>query len=145
MCFKFKIFAMVSRKIFTDQAKFYRSSSHDSADMISQIILMGIGMFFQRLRRLVDDEKGVTVQVRWRALEGTEDSSEPVQRIYKCISQLFMKLLQKKHALKFDRQSSPCSMPPKEMSVMHVDQCAAFFYCSVVQPVRSINAAVAFS
>ena len=58
------------------------------------------GMDVQRLMRLIDSDEGLKVQVRWRGFSESDDTSEPLQKIYEDVPELLLKLLRRKNVPK---------------------------------------------
>lgn len=85
--------------------KFYHDPSLDTEAIMSHVISSETGMPVQRLMRLVDSDDGIMVQVRWRGLPESEDTLEPVQKVFEDVPQLLEKL--------FRRKNTPASLVSK--------------------------------
>lgn len=74
--------------------KYFRDSALDTEANMDHAIASETGMSVQRLMRLVDTEEGgLMLKIRGRRLPDSEDTLEPVSKIYEDVSQLLKKLL----------------------------------------------------
>lgn len=64
---------------------------------MAHVISSETGMPVQRLMRLVDTEDGLMVLVRWSGLPDSEDTLEPLKKVYEDVPGLLAKLLQRQH------------------------------------------------
>lgn len=76
--------------------KFYADNSLDTTAIISHVLASETGMPVSRLLQLVEDNGSLFVSVRWKGLSSTEDTVEPLQRVYEDVPQLLLKLLRRK-------------------------------------------------
>jgi len=77
--------------------KFYRDSALDTTAIMSHVLSSETGMPVARLMRLVDEPNGMQVLVRWKGLPISEDSLEPLERMYEDVPQMVLRLLQRKN------------------------------------------------
>jgi transposase InsO family protein len=78
--------------------KFYADSSLDQAAIMSHVLSSETGMPVSRLIGFVDEPSGLKVQVRWKGLPPTEDTFEPLERIYEDVPALLLKMMSRKNA-----------------------------------------------
>ena len=64
---------------------------------MSHVVSSETGMPVQRLMRLVQSDDGLMVQVRWKGLPASEDTLEPISKVYEDVPELFLKLLRRKN------------------------------------------------
>lgn len=76
--------------------KFYHDASLDCDAIMPHVLSSETGMEVQRLMRLFDSPSGLMVQVRWRGFPPTEDTSEPLQKIFEDVPALVLKFLNRK-------------------------------------------------
>jgi len=77
--------------------KFYHDHSLGTDVIMSHVLSSETGMPVSRLLRLIDDPNGLMVQVRWRGLPDSEDTLEPISRVYEDVPELFLKLIERKN------------------------------------------------
>lgn len=77
--------------------KFYADDSLDADAILSHVLASETGMLVSRLLRLVEQDDQLCVLVRWKGLEDTEDTLEPLQRVHEDVPQLLAKLLRRKN------------------------------------------------
>ena len=56
-----------------------------------------MGMSAARLMSLVDTEDGLKVIVRWKGLPNSEDTEEPLERVFEDVPQMLLRLLRRKN------------------------------------------------
>lgn len=78
--------------------KLHRDSSLSFEAIRSHVIKSETGMLVQRFMSLVDTDNGLVVRVCWRGSPKSEDTIEPVARVYEDLPKLFKKLLAGKNA-----------------------------------------------
>lgn len=76
--------------------KFYHDASLDTKAIMSHVVASETGMPVQRLMRLVESDDGLMVQVRWKGLPESEDTLEPIGKVYEDVPQLLLKMLRRK-------------------------------------------------
>ena len=86
-----------TKDIHGTRLKFYSDRSLDTRATMSHVLSSETGMPVARLMRLVDSPDGLLVQVRWRGLCDSEDTLEPIGRVYEDVPQLLWKLLRRKN------------------------------------------------
>ena len=64
------------------------------------VLLSETGIPVARLLRLEDKPEGLMVAVRWKGLTNSEDTLEPLDRVYKDVPQMLVRLLQRKYTPK---------------------------------------------
>lgn len=72
--------------------KFYSGTSLDEKSLIPHVLQLETGMQFQRLLRLVDTSKGLSVVICWRGFPASQDTQEPLQQVYADVPSLLLKL-----------------------------------------------------
>lgn len=77
--------------------KFYSDQSLDTTAILSHVLASETGMPVSRLLRLVEEDGKFFVIVRWKGLSASEDTIEPLQRVYEDVPQLLIKLLKRKN------------------------------------------------
>lgn len=76
--------------------KFYSDDSLDTTAILSHVLSSETGMPVSRLLRLVDQDGKLLVAVRWKGLGASEDTLEPLKRVYEDVPGLLVKLLRRK-------------------------------------------------
>lgn len=76
--------------------KFYTDESLDADAILSHVLASETGMPVSRLLRLIEQDNQLFVLVRWKGLENSEDTLEPLLRVYEDVPQLLVKLLRRK-------------------------------------------------
>ena len=82
--------------IHATRLKFYRDSSLNTEAIMLHVLSSESGMVVSRLMRLVESEDGLHVVVRWKGLPHSEDSMEPLGRIYEDVPQMVLRLTNRK-------------------------------------------------
>lgn len=77
---------------------------------MSRVLFSEIGMPVARLMTIDDAENGIKLQVRWKGLNSTDDTLEPIIHIYEDVPDLLLKLLQ--------RQNNPRTLAGKARPVL---------------------------
>ena len=77
--------------------KYYHDRSLDTEAILSHVISSETGMPVARLMKLVDTPDGLKVQVRWKGLSISEDTLEPLKRIYEDVPNMLERLLKRKN------------------------------------------------
>lgn len=77
--------------------KYYRDGSLDTTAILSHVLSSETGIPVARLMRLVDDPNGMKVLVRWKGLPNSEDSLEPLARVFEDVPQMVTRLLHRKN------------------------------------------------
>ena len=77
---------------------------------MSHVLSSETGMPVARLLRLDEVDDKVKVLVRWKELQPSEDTLEPIENVYEDVPTLFKKLL--------DRQSTPRTLANKERACL---------------------------
>lgn len=67
-------------------------------------------MQVQRLLRLQDTDTGLKVHIRWRGLPASENTTKPIQQVYKNVPSLLIKLI--------DRKATPKDLQTKARRVL---------------------------
>lgn len=73
--------------------KFYTDNTSDTTAILSHVLASETGMPVLRPLQLVEDNGNLCVSIRWKELSSTEDTLEPLHRVYKDVSKLLVKLL----------------------------------------------------
>lgn len=77
--------------------KFYSDSSLDEKAVLSHVLSSETGMPVSRLLRLQEDDNGrLHVVVRWKGFSSSDDTFEPIERVYEDVPKLLRKLLNRK-------------------------------------------------
>lgn len=79
--------------------KFYHDRFLNQEAIMSHVVSSEPGMPVPHLMRLVDTDDGMMVQVCWRGLRESEDTLEPLMKVFEDVPQLLKKLLRRKNAL----------------------------------------------
>lgn len=120
--------------------KFYLDDQMDTEAIIPHVLSSQTGMPVSRLMQLIDDLDGSKVLVRWKGLPTTEDSLEPINRVYQDVSKMFLRLLRRKNtppdlAAKVRRalglQTEDCN---QESNSVSLNNCTAMYSCPFVHP-----------
>lgn len=90
--------------------KFYRDRSLDIRVVMSDVISSETGMPVARLMRLLDTATGLKVLIRWKGLPNSEDSAEPLDRVFEDVPQMLVRLL--------DRKSTPPDLAEKARQIV---------------------------
>lgn len=90
--------------------KFYSDRSLNSAAILSHVLSSETGMPVARLMQLVDSPDGLKVQVRWKGLPNSEDTMEPLERVYEDVPQMLLRLL--------GRKNTPLGLANKARSII---------------------------
>ena len=77
--------------------KFYRDGSLNQEVILSHVLSSETGMPVARLLRLEDTEDGLHVVVRWKGLPDTEDTLEPIERVFEDVPEMVKRLLSRKN------------------------------------------------
>lgn len=77
--------------------KYYADNSLDTRVILSHVLASETGMPVSRLMKLVDDSGKLYIQVRWKGLSPSDDTLEPLKRVYEDVPQLVIKLLHRKN------------------------------------------------
>lgn len=78
--------------------EFYADDSLNTDAILSHFLPSETGIPVARLLRLFEQDNELFVLVRWKGLEDSEDTLEPLQRVEEDVPQLFPKLLRRKNA-----------------------------------------------
>ena len=76
--------------------KFYRDRSLDTRVVMSHVLSSETRMPVARLMRLIDIADGLKVLIRWKGLHNSEESAEPLVRVFEDVPQMFVRLLDRK-------------------------------------------------
>lgn len=77
--------------------KFYRDADLDTRAIMSHVLSSETGMPVARLMRLEEtDDRTLKVVVRWKGLPHSEDTLEPLHRVYEDVPRMLLRLLQRK-------------------------------------------------
>lgn len=82
--------------IHASRLKMFRDSAIDENAILSHVIHSETGMVVHRLMGLEETSSGLFVRIHWKGLSDSEDTLEPVSRVYEDVTELFKKLLQRK-------------------------------------------------
>ena len=77
--------------------KFYHDDSLNEEAILSHVVHSETGMVVHRLKKLVEVDGELMVQIRWRGLPDSEDTLEPIKQVYDDVPTLFEKLLSRKN------------------------------------------------
>ena len=77
--------------------KFYRDDAVDERVIMEHVLQSEIGMPVARLMGLEDSRNGLKVLVRWKGLDNSEDSLEPLQNVFEDVPTMVKRLLQRKN------------------------------------------------
>lgn len=77
--------------------KYYADDSLDTEAILSHVLASEMGMPVSSLLRLVEEDDQLFVLVRWKKLGDSEDTLEPLRRVFKDVPQLVIKLLLRKN------------------------------------------------
>lgn len=73
--------------------KFYADDSLDVGAILSHVVSFEAGIPVSRLLRLVEQDGKLLYMVHWKGLKTSEDTMEPLARVYEDVPQLLVKLL----------------------------------------------------
>lgn len=76
--------------------KFYSDDSLNREAIIPHVLQSKRGMQVARLMKFVDDPGGNKVHVRWKGLPDTEDTLQPIEKVYEDVLKMLTNLLQSK-------------------------------------------------
>lgn len=76
--------------------KFYSDDGLDEKEIMSHVLSSETGMPLSRLLRLVEQDGDLFVLVRWKGLSSSDDTPEPLSRVFEDVPALTRKLLQRK-------------------------------------------------
>ena len=82
--------------IHATRLKFYRDSSLNTEAIMTHVLSSESGMAVSRLMRLAESDDALHVVVRWKGLPHSEDSMEPLGRIYEDVPQMVLRLINRK-------------------------------------------------
>lgn len=77
--------------------KFYSDDALDTTALMSHVLSSETGMPVSRLLRLVQKDTELFVSVRWKGLSPSENTLEPLLRVYEDVPGLLVKLLRRKN------------------------------------------------
>ena len=77
--------------------KLYHDASLDTAVVMAHVLGSGTGRVVSRLLRIGEREDGLYIVVRWKGLSESEDTTEPVRRVYEDVPGLVLRLLNRKN------------------------------------------------
>lgn len=77
---------------------FYSDASLDTQVILSHVLSSETRMPVSRLLKLLDVDGKLFVNVRWKGLGKSEDTMEPLQRVYEDVPELLVILLRRKNA-----------------------------------------------
>lgn len=80
---------------------FHRDSAMNAEAIMSHVVSSETGMPVPRLIQLVDSDDWVMVQICWGGLPESEDTLEPVRKVNKDVSALFLKFLGRKNTAEY--------------------------------------------
>lgn len=86
--------------VHASRLKFYHDESLNVEAIMPHVLASETGMDVQRLMWLMETEDGIMVQVRWRGLSESDDTVEPLAKIYQDVPALVLKLFRRKNAPK---------------------------------------------
>ena len=78
--------------------KFYRDGSLNQKVILSHVLSSETGMPVARLLRLKDTEDGLHVVERWKGLPDTEDTLEPIERVFEDLPEMVKRVFAQKHS-----------------------------------------------
>ena len=82
--------------VHASRLKLFRDSEIDEVAIMSHVLQSETGMLVSRLMALEEHSDSLFVRIRWKGLENTEDTLEPIARVHEDVPQLFEKLLNRK-------------------------------------------------
>ena len=85
------------RDIHGSRLKFYRDASQDTEVIMSHVLSSETGMPVAHLLCLIESHDGLKVFVLWKGLPDSQDSSEPLERVYEDVPRILFRLLQRKN------------------------------------------------
>lgn len=71
-------------------AKFYRDSYLDQKAIMSHVLSSETGKHVARLLPLVEQDRSMFVVVRWKGLSASDDTPQPLARVYEDVPQLML-------------------------------------------------------
>ena len=97
--------------------KFHRYGLLNQEVILSHVLSSEMGMPVARMKRLVDTEDGLKVIVRWKGLPNSEDTEEPLERVFEDVPQMLLRLLRHKNtpAPLAEKARSPLSLRKRGM------------------------------
>ena len=90
--------------------KFYRNRSLETRLVMSHVLSYESGMPVARLMRLIDTADGFKVLIGWKGLPNSEDSAEPLVRVFEDVSQMLVRLV--------DRKTTPPDLAEKARQIL---------------------------
>ena len=94
--------------------KHYTDSSLDERAIIEHAIQSEHGMPVARLLKLVKNDSGIGVLVRWKGLSSSEDTVEPLQQVFEDVPALLQKLL--------TRQNTPSELASEARAELRLEK-----------------------
>ena len=83
--------------VHSSRLKFYRDGWLNHKVIFSHVLSSETGMPVARLVRLVDSEDRLKVIVHWKGLPNSEDTEEPLERVFEDVPQMLLRLLLRKN------------------------------------------------
>ena len=77
---------------------------------MSHVLSFETGMPVARLLRLVDEQDGMKVLIRWKGLSKSEAILEPLERVYKDVPAMLLRLL--------GRKTTPTALADKSRRIL---------------------------
>jgi len=100
----------LSEEVHGSRLKFYHDPSLDTEAVLSHVLSSETGMVVARLLRLEEHEDGLYVVVRWKGLPNSEDSVEPLEKVYEDVPRMLERLLA--------RKNTPSGLAAKARSIL---------------------------
>lgn len=96
--------------VHSTRLKFYSDESLDQEAILSHVLSSETGMPISRLLRLDEQDGKIFVAVRWKGLQKSDDTLEPIDRVYEDVPKLLIKLL--------DRANTPKPLRDKARAAL---------------------------
>jgi len=87
----------MTKDVHASRLKFYHDASLNTAVIMSHVLSSETGMPVARLMHPVEEQDGIKVLVRWKGLPNSEDTLEPLQRVYEDVPEMLLRLFQRKN------------------------------------------------
>ena len=85
-------------ELHASRLKFYHDQTLDMDAVMSHVLQSETGMTVQRLLRLEEHPDGVYVLVRWKGLPNSDDTLEPLVKVYEDVPRMLERLLNGKNS-----------------------------------------------
>lgn len=100
----------LSEEIHGCRLKFYHDPSLNTEAVMSHVLSSETGMVVSRLMRLEEHDDELYAVVRWKGLPHSEDTVEPIEKIYQDVPKMLERLL--------NRQNTPSDLADKARRIL---------------------------